>query len=127
MSDRGVRPPALKTLLIAVVDRVQNLAGPSGLYEAAQRYRSRRDFANAEECYAKAAKLYAKKHGSRDPRTVLSLAGQAYCLLKLSRTSEGRRIYEKALDAKIANADNSRPTAVELRARVEEARHGEAS
>jgi tetratricopeptide (TPR) repeat protein len=117
----------LKRLLFAAVDRFQNLAGPSGLFEAAQRYRSKRDFANAEECYSKAAKLYAKKHGNRDPRTVLSLAGQAHCLLALDRVREGREIYEKALDAKIANADRNRPTAEVLRERVEEARRRESS
>ena len=82
---------ALKRLLFVAVDRFQNLAGPGGLFEAAQRYRSKRDFANAEECYAKAAKLYAKKHGNRDPRTVLSLAGQAHCLLALDRVRKGER------------------------------------
>ena len=49
----------VRSLLIRIVDSFQSLAGPSGVFEAAQRFRVQRRYYDAVECYAKAARMYA--------------------------------------------------------------------
>ena len=116
---------SLRSTLLGVVERFQDLAGPSGLFEAAQRYRAQRRFADAEECYAKAARLYATRLGMSDPHRVAALAGQAYSMVAMGRFSEARILYEEALEAKLANGDTRAPMAETLRQSVADARNQE--